>query len=303
MVSLENRSDYSFRINESQKLKAFYDLLLSKSLIKKSDDEISESDQIYFGIISSIISNDIASFKIYYEKKSKSHPSKDSPSPFVYDDCFVFCLIVGISKFSIDKSWIKEIISIRNRNSITITFENILNENYFSKSNQLEVVLMYFHLCNPSLITNELLNDTYQRIIETADLFNGKSDFLIICAIRSYDNIIVRKDSQAGSYLNLLMSFELRFLNRIKYLAWLVRTALLISLIYIIIVLISFFPVIKTFFDTFGTIVTLFGVFGISQLGNIFPFVIKTSNVLLLYAFGYPNELKRRNSIKEKGCL
>ena len=31
-------------------------------------------------------------------------------------------------KFNIDRNWINHIISIRNRNSITITFENILNE-------------------------------------------------------------------------------------------------------------------------------------------------------------------------------
>jgi hypothetical protein len=146
MVSLENRVDYSLRINQSQKLSAFNNLLLGKTILPLSKQEMNQSDEIYFELVSAIHTKDKATFEKFYNKKNKSHPSKESPSPFVNDDFLIFSLIVGILKFGLDKAWIKEIISLRNRNAITITLENILNENYYSKSNLSEIVLMYFQL-------------------------------------------------------------------------------------------------------------------------------------------------------------
>ena len=145
MVSIADRISYIERVNESPKLKAFHNFLLGKE-IRSASNIISDSDEQFFKIIASIQSNDKTAFREIYNKKSKSNPSKDSPAPFVNDDYLIFCLIVAITKFSIDKTWIKNIVSLRNRTTITITLENIINENYSSTSNQVEVVLMFLHL-------------------------------------------------------------------------------------------------------------------------------------------------------------
>jgi len=295
MVSIENRVDYSLRINQSQKLTAFNNLLQGKAVLLFTNEEMNQSDEIYFELVNAIHTKDKASFEKFYNKKNKSHPSKESPTPFVNDDFLIFSLIVGITKFELDRVWIKEIVSLRKRNAITITLENILNENYYSKSNLNEIVLMYFQLNNPSLITNNFLNDTFKAILEYTALFENKSDFQIICAIRSYDLIIVQKEALDGSEINLLKQFNSSFLKRVKIIAWIIQTIILITLIYFTIVLISNNLEIKAFFDKIGSVLKLFGILGISQLGNIIPAFKRISNEILLRILGYPAKLIKKN--------
>jgi hypothetical protein len=295
MVSIENRVDYSLRINQSQKLTAFNNLLQGKAVLLFTNEEMNQSDEIYFELVNAIHTKDKASFEKFYNKKNKSHPNKESPTPFVNDDFLIFSLIVGITKFELDRVWIKEIVSLRKRNAITITLENILNENYYSKSNLNEIVLMYFQLNNPSLITNNFLNDTFKAILEYTALFENKSDFQIICAIRSYDLIIVQKEALDGSEINLLKQFNSSFLKRVKIIAWIFQTIILITLIYFTIVLISNNPEIKAFFDKIGSVLKLFGILGISQLGNIIPVFKRISNEILLCILGYPAKLIKKS--------
>jgi hypothetical protein len=287
------------RINESHKLTAFNNLLLGKDIVSFQKEDLNESDEIYLGLVNGIHSNDQAAFENYYNKKNKSHPSKESPSPFVSDDFLIFCLIVGITKFRLNNSWIKTIVSIRSRNAITITLENILNENYYSKSNLYEIVLMYFQLNNPSLITNDFLNNTYKSIVENTTLFDSKSDFQILCAVRAYDLIIELKVSPEGSEINLLKEFNSSFLKRIKILSWFIQTVLLVALLYATIELISFKPTVKEFFDKIGSVLKIFGLFGISQLGNIFPIIKRKSYETLLRILGYPKALVKEVHKKE----
>ena len=176
MVSLENRSNYLLRINESAKLSAFNNLLLNKSIVIPSE-ELNESDEIYFGLVDAIQTKNQTAFESFYNRKSKSNPSKESPSPFVNDDFLIFCLTVGIMKFGLDQRWIKNIISLRSRTPITITLENIVNENIYSKSNLPEIILMYFKLNNQALIANAFLTIAFKSISDNIAIFESKSDF------------------------------------------------------------------------------------------------------------------------------
>ncbi len=86
MVSLENRTIYLSRLNESPKLSSFNNLLLDKPVLTPITNDVNESDEIYFGLIKAIQTKDKESFENFYNKKNKNNPSKESPSPFVYDD-------------------------------------------------------------------------------------------------------------------------------------------------------------------------------------------------------------------------
>jgi len=299
MVSLKNKTDYSLRIKESPKLSAFNNLLLNKAIVLPKKQDLNDSDEIYFGLVNAIHTKEKSTFENYYNKKNKSHPSKESPSPFVNDDFLIFCLIVGISKYGLDKSWIKNIVSIRSRNAITITLENILNENYYSKSNLSEIVLMYFQINNPSLITNDFLNNAFKSINENTALFESKSDFQILCSIRAYDLIIELKEAPDGSEINLLKQFNSIFLKRINLFSWFIQTTFLVALLYSAIELISFTPATKEFFDKIGSVLKLFGLVGLSQLGNLVPFIKRISYKTLLRIFGYPKELSKGLHKKE----
>jgi hypothetical protein len=284
MVPLENKMSYIEKINEIPKLKAFHCLLLEKTAILPSDN-LSDADELFYDIVSSIQSNNKEAFEQIYNKKSKSNPSKDSLSPFVNDDFLIFCLIVGINKFDIDKNWIKNIISIRSRNAITITLESILNENYYSKSNFPEIVLVFFHLNNLPLIINDFLTTTFRNISENTSLFESKSDFHILCAIRAYELIIELKEAPDTE---LLKKFQDNFLKRIKIIASIIQTITIMSLLFGLIKLFSYMPSIKNLFDNVGTIL---GIFGVSILSNLIPQMKKILYNVLLQTFGYPKEL------------
>jgi len=299
MVSIEDKANYQQRIKESPKLTAFDNLLSREAFSSSANSGINETEEIYFAIVSAIYSNDKATFETHYSKKKKSNPTKESLSPFVNDDFLVFCLIVGIIKFNGDKSWIKNIVSLRSRNAVTITLGNLLTENFYSKDNLPEIVLIFFQLSNQSLINNAFLTTAFKSISKNTALFESKSDFHIICSIRAHDLIIELKEAPDGSEVNLLKTFNAVFLKRIKVLSWIILTAILIAAFYGTSKLISRYSPIKTFFDEIDSVLAVFGIFGLSQIANILPVVRRKSNELMLRSLGYPNELIKKLNKKE----
>ena len=299
MVSLEDRFSYSSRIEESPKLTAFYNLLSGLPIVSPIQFS-NETEEIFYGIIQSIQQVKKKDFDLHYSKKSKSNPSKDSPTPFVNDDFLIFCLVLGVLKFKYDTGWIKSIIAIRNRNPITITLENILCENYFSKSNLPELVLMFLHLTNPDLISNDFLNDTYKRITENTKLFDSKNDIQIICSIKSFDLIIYYKEAREGNEIRLFNKFKAVFTKRIKILAWLVQTTLIVLILYSMVNFIAINPQAKAFFDSIGSALKILGLLGLSQIGNIVPVLRKFIYKIVLKSFGYPNEFINSENNSDK---
>lgn len=289
MVSIEERFSYYSRIKESPKLTAFYNLLFSIPIVPPNQFS-NDTEEIFYGIILSIQQDKKNDFDLNYSKKSKSNPSKDSPTPFVNDDFLIFCLVLGVLKFKYDTKWIKSIIAIRNRNPITITLENILCENYFSKSNLPELVLMFLHLTNPNLITNDFLNSAYKNINENTELFESKNDIQIICSVKSYDLIIYYKGAQDGNEIRLFKEFKSTFTKRIKILAWLIQTTLFVLILYGVMKFITINPQVKAYFDSIGSALKLLGLLGLSQIGNIVPFLRKFIYNAVLKSFGYPKE-------------
>ena len=293
MVSIENRFSYMERINESQKLKAFHHFLLGKEVSSLSNN-VSDLDEQFFKILSSIQTNNKTVFEEIYTKKSKSNPSKDSPAPFVNDDYLIFCLIIAIIKIGVDKAWIKSIISIRNRNTTTITFENILNENYASTSNQAEVILTFLQLCNQSKINNDLLNAALKSITENTTLLEGKNDFIILCAFTAYDFIIYQKEASEGNEIISLKNFNQNFTKRIKVLSWILQAVIFFGLIYGLFKLPIYTPEAVAFIEKYNFVFTLLGVSGFTLLGNQIPVFKNKSQEFLMRLLGYPKELIKR---------
>ena len=292
MVSIADRISYMERVNESPKLKAFHNFLLGKEFLSASNI-LSDSDEQFFKILASIQSNDKTAFREIYDKKSKSNPSKDSRAPFVNDDYLIFSLIVAITKFTIDKTWIKNIVSIRSRTTITITLENILNENYSSTSNQVEVVLMFLHLCKQSSINNNLLNIAYKSITENTVIIESRNDFHILCAFSAYDLIIYQKEATEGNEITLLKNFNKHFKTRIKYLSWALQAIIFFGMIYVLLRLPNYSPEVVLLIEKYNFVFTILGVSGFTFLGNQIPFIKNKSQELLMRLFGYPKELLR----------
>lgn len=300
MVSIEDKFSYLNRISDSPKLSAFNQLLMGNTIAQQHGNEVSEADEIYFNIISAIQSNDKTAFEKSYGKKSKSNPGKESPAPFVNDDFLIFCIILGVSKFKIDKSWIKNIVSIRGKNAITTTLDNLLTENYYSTSNLPEIVFMFLQNINTSLITNDFLNSTYLRINENPTLLDSKSDFQILCAIHSYNSIILLKEAPEGSEIQLLKLFSTRFVKRMKVLSWLMQAVIFASLIYGLLKLPVYSPATVEIINKYSFAFTVLGALGITLLGNQLTFISKKTHELTMRLFGCPKGLiKKSKQIKE----
>jgi len=295
MVSIVDKINYLNRISDSPKLVAFNQLLVGEAIAQSHGNELGETDEIYFGIISAIQSNDKTSFVKYYSKKSKSNPSKESPTPFVNDDFFIFSIILGVSKFNIDKSWIKSIVGIRSRTPITITLDNLIEENYTSTSNLPETVLMFLQLINQNLITNDFLNVTFKKINQNTNLFEGKSDFQILCAIHAYNSIILLKEAPKGSEIQLLKSFDTRFVKRTKVLSWVLQAGILVGLLYGLLKLPLYSPEIINAISEYGYIFTIIGAIGFTFLGNQIGIIRRISQELIMSLFGYPKGLIKKN--------
>lgn len=290
MVSIDERFSYMERVNESPKLKAFHYFILGKEFNSVSNTT-SDSDEQFFKILSSIQTNNKTAFIEIYDKKSKSNPNKDSQAPFVNDDYLIFCLIIAITKFSIDKTWIKNILSIRNKNATTITFENILNENYLSTSNHVEVVIIFLHLCKQSSLKNNLLNLAYKNITENTAIIESRNDFQILCAFRAYDFIIYQKEATEGNEITSLKKFNQNFKTRIKFLSWILQALIVFVIICSLLRLPNYTPKVVSLIEKYNFVFTLLGVSGFTFLGNKIPLIKNKSQELLMRLFGYPQEL------------
>lgn len=294
MVSLEDKVSYLQNIYDTPKLKAFHYFLIGKKILIDEQDS-NENNLMFFNLINSILNDDKIAFLKEYDKKSKSSPSKEFPLPFVHDDFLLFVLIEGIMKFGIDKSWIHKILSIRQRNAVTITFENLLNENYLSKSNTMALVLIHSQFNQNPILTDELLNDTFKEITNNAELLSNKNDFQILCAFQAYDIIILNKTAPERSDIMLLNQFNKNFLIRIKFFTWIVQAVLLFFLIYILLKASVFFPEYVELVNKYGFMITLLGTLGITSIGNLIPIVKTKSQEFVMLIFGYPKELTKRN--------
>ncbi|ALL06286.1 hypothetical protein AQ505_12740 [Pedobacter sp. PACM 27299] len=283
MVSLENRSIYLQTIESNGVLMAFKNLLWHKEIIRPS--ELNEIDTIYYGIIEAILTDSVVNFDIHYRSISRRTPTKDSISPFVHNDYLIFAIITGISKFKYDKNWIRQIIQIRTRNSTTITFENIVSENYYSKSNNPAIVITFLNIINKKAISKELQDDAYSEITQSIAIFDESNDFIALCFLNTYDSIIVSREIIDTKHHNFLLNFESTFIKRTKVISGVLYNLLLIMVIYGIYKTLNHYPQIK---QEFADTVTIIGLIGLT-VTNFITWIRTSFEKMIQKLLGYPN--------------
>jgi hypothetical protein len=230
MVPLENRSTYLQTIEGNAVLLAFNKLLSNQKATYPQD--LNEIDIIYYGIIEAILTNSSSIFDIHYQSISRRAPTRDSISPFVHNDYLIFAVITGVIKFNYSKKWIEQIINIRTRNNTTITFENIIKENYYSKSNSSAVVIAFLNLINKAAVSKQLQDEAYQEITQNISAFDHGNDFISLCFLNTYDSIIISREMIDKKYQNWLLNFEAKFIRRTKVISAILYNLLFIFLIF-----------------------------------------------------------------------
>ncbi|WP_316838932.1 hypothetical protein [Pedobacter gandavensis] len=283
MVPLENRSTYLQTIVDNELLMAF-DNLLSKQMITQPRD-LNEINTIYYGIIEAIITNSVNNFDIHYKAISRRTPTRDSISPFVHNDYLIFTVITGIVKFNYNKIWIEQIISIRTRNNTTITFENIIKENYYSKSNIPAVVIAFLNLVDQTAVSKQLQDDAYEEITKNISVFDQGNDFIALCFLKTYDFIIISREMVDTRHHKWLLNFEAKFTQRTKLISTIVYNLLLILLIVSIYKILNHFPEIK---QGFADAVTIIGLIGVA-ITNFTTGIRPAFERIIQKFFGYSN--------------
>ena len=296
MVSLEDRSNYLSHVETKPKLAAFYNLLYLGDLSIPTND-VSETDSVYYESIASLLNQDKKRFLKAYRTISKRQVSSHTISPFVHDDFLIFSLLLGIKIFKIETQWIKSIVAIRNRNSITITLENILNDNYASTSNNHEIIISFLSIYDPSKFNNDLLKSSYKVITRNSALLENQNDILILCSLRTFDLIVEMSNPTSGGEIEFLQRFEVRFLKRLKILAVLLYNLILLAILYFLTKLVGGLPE-----ETRGQLNQynlIIGIVGAGLIGSNFIHTIrKKFTKLICLLFGYDS--RKIESIRSK---
>jgi len=242
MVSLEERSNYLASVETKPKLKAFYSLLHQRPTNVPSGNDVNETDFIYYEFITSLLELDKERFLKSYQTISKRQPTSDATSPFINDDFLIFSLVLGVKLFNIEKKWISGIISFRNRNPMAITLENILNENYSSTSNRLEIVVSFLLLYDPSKLSNDLLKNCYGSITTNYDLLEDQNDIVILCSLKAFDLIVELSNPTSGGEVVFLQRFEAKFLRRMKIISVIIYNVILLFVLFILVKILDHLP-------------------------------------------------------------
>jgi hypothetical protein len=293
MVPLIERMDYLSQISESPKLRAFRDLINFKSVIVPSTEDLIEVDEIYYGLVLSLSKDDKKTFEEFLSRKSKSKPTKESPS--VNDDFLIFTILVGVVRFKLDSTWIEHVVSVRAQNILTLTFSNILKKNYLSSENSPEVLVVFAKMVDWSMLTSEFINRAYREISTRDTIGESPNDFIIISCLAAFDQILLLKQGTEGGRVSQLISFENQFFTRTRYISWAIEMILFLGFLYGLFKLPIYSPKTVEVLNNYGYIFTILGALGITILGNQIQAFSKFSHGWIMRLFGYPKSLSFEN--------
>lgn len=285
MVSIEERISYLNKIQQVPKIKLFSDLLNGKYCVTN----IVNVDVAYTGFIDSISNNNEQKFKEFYNDFSRKKPSVESL--WINDDFLIFVLILGIIRYKIDRTWIKEAISARTTKksehlSINKTFSNILDDNFQSNDNLYEIVIVLQDFLNLAIST-EHLDNLYNRISNNIDLYSSQNDFLVCLSMKAMDIIIISKDLPDNKEIANIRDFVALFQNRVTTIS---------KVIYILIlsgIIILMFVFWEKYAGILNAMSLVFGLLGVGLLTFI-KWIQEKINELLLSTFGYSKIFKTK---------
>jgi len=293
VVPLEIKNNYISSLSKTDKIEVFRRLIFDESINLNKEGIDDELTEIICEMIESIQLNQRENFLKYYSKKSNSQPSKDSRAPFIYDDFFVFTVLVGLFKFNIEKKWIEKILEVRNENSRTITFKNLIDGNFINTNNEYDIIYCFLRLIQPTEITNNLANETFKQVNKNIDLFDKQDYFKILCSIKAYEDIILHKEIPSGSEIFLLRQFNEKFQKRIKITDWIIRSLIWFLLFTFLFLVFTELEFSGLFLEKFNFATRVIAIIGLSQFTNFTPMLKNISEKLTFRLYGYPGELKK----------
>jgi hypothetical protein len=290
MVSLKEKHSYLKDFEDKPKIQSFIDLINEKISIQ-AIESTNDTDKCYFDMINALSKKSKKAFCTSYEDFTRRKPSLESA--WLYNDFLIFVIIMGVSKFLIDKEWIKDVLNLRNNTNqefqkVNRTFKNILSGNLANTDNIHEVVIVYQELQNQPQLSQELLNSTYLKLSNQVDLIEKHNDFLTVISLRAFDIIITTKDTPDATEINNLKKFKQVFVGRINLISDLLYGLILIC---IVTTIFKYYKESEGFKDFINDLGAVFSILGIAVIAAI-KYIRKAVRYLLLSIFGYNKNFK-----------
>lgn len=282
MVFIEERNKFLNSLAHKPKQKALFELVFDISYQPIRND-VSEIDTIYYSSIQAIKKNSKNDFISHYNKISKRKIFKNSTAPFIHDDFLILTLVIGVTKFEIEKEWLLDVIHRRAKSTITTTFENLLVDNYQSKANIHSLVLVFLYLLDKSKITDEQLIEAYNTMSDANNSIDD--DFIRIINCRAFDIIIQFKSPRDTDEISRLLEFENRFKKRVNVLSYLIYNVLLLLLLFGVYKIMDSLP--EDWKSKINDLVVILGLAGTGLIGNFIPKLRMKFRDVLLNMLGY----------------
>lgn len=294
MVSLIH-PEHIKQIESNWKTKLFYDFIHEKPIDSNNINSEINSEVNFVRIIRATTKEAKTEFVNFYSEFSERKPSEESP--WLYDNFFIFTLIVGIVKYAIEKEWIEKVFDLReSRNKeiaqINTTFKNLIIKNYSSKDNLFEIVFIFQELINIPISPSDEINALYNKLSSDFSLLNIRDDFLKIIRLRVVDLIVLQKELPNTVEITALKDFKNTFLKRIDFISKAIYIILVVSLVSGIYLYQSKN---QTSQDLVNSINTISGLLGFGLL-ILIKWLSKWVRFLILVMLGYNKIYKNDNT-------
>ncbi len=216
MVFIEEKSTYL------QKFERGNDFCFFKEYLQKKQIELpTENSSLVSKLLYALAFSEISLVSKLVEENSAKTPTPDSP--YIYKDLQIFLFICATKKFGLEQDWILKFVENRRseeqeKNSITKTFQNLLEDNLISKDNYFEIVIVYKSIIEVEDPVETTLNEAYDKL-SNMEFPYYNSDFLNLIAIKAIDLIILSKGLTNFRNFRKLLEFAEKFDKRIKQVA------------------------------------------------------------------------------------
>lgn len=300
MVPLDREHRFRGSVEAEPHLRAL-SLLLAREFFEAPTPLITsapEVDKIYYNLVKAISASDTDLFVHNYAELSKRVVDGDSPAPFIYNDNLLFVTVLGIRIYGLDGNWARGVLSVRQSSLMKETLLNLLKGDYENSNSSACISLCFASMLPERPLSAALVQRAYSEVTKSVDLFDNRSDLLIICSLRARDLVFEAKAMIGEGEMGLLTQFERDFWLRSKYIAYSVVTGVGIYGIYCVDQATQSSEKLKELISGWGAIL---GIVGIGLFAGAFVLLRKWVHRSLMVLLGYPKDLlNAKRSIREK---
>lgn len=217
MVSIVAHSDYISQCKIDSHLSHFTDFLLGIDFYFEGKESLTDANDIAVHALKAIAQNVPEQYQETFNLISRRRPKRESD--WLHNDVLLFACTLGVAKFGLDESWLREVLSLRRqyadheKNIVVQTFLDVLNKNFESTGNCRPLMLVMKSFLDLPIGKPNDVNQIYTDLIRKPFPFFA-SPFLNLIALRTIDLIILSREPTDLAFLSQVKEFLVKFRKR-----------------------------------------------------------------------------------------